>query len=76
MPLLIAVLDDDQEVAARAADWDALGADVEVAFFSDHVAEDETLGRRLEPFDVVVAMPSARRSPPPGSIACPDCGCS
>jgi phosphoglycerate dehydrogenase-like enzyme len=52
----VAVLDDYQDVARAAGPWAALGADAEVTFFSDHVADDETLGRRLEPFDVVVAM--------------------
>lgn len=52
----IAVLDDYQDVARAAAPWAALGPDAEVTFFADHVADDETLARRLEPFDVVVAM--------------------
>jgi phosphoglycerate dehydrogenase-like enzyme len=52
----VAVLDDYQDVARAAGPWAALGPDAEVTFFSDHVADDETLARRLEPFDVVVAM--------------------
>jgi phosphoglycerate dehydrogenase-like enzyme len=52
----VAVLDDYQDVARAAAPWAALGSEAEVTFFSDHVADDETLARRLEPFDVVVAM--------------------
>ena len=52
----IAVLDDYQYVAATYADWSRLPHAVEVVEFSDHVDDRETLVRRLQPFDVVVAM--------------------
>src|SRR3954468_20479929 len=52
----IAVLDDYQYVAATYADWSRLHAPVEVVEFADHVEDRETLVRRLQPFDVVVAM--------------------
>ena len=52
----IAVLDDYQYVAATYADWSRLPEAVEVVEFADHVDDRETLVRRLQPFDVVVAM--------------------
>jgi phosphoglycerate dehydrogenase-like enzyme len=52
----IAVLDDYQYVAASYADWSRLPEAVEVVEFADHVDDRETLVRRLQPFDVIVAM--------------------
>ena len=52
----IAVLDDYQHVAAQFADWSRVPEPVEVVEFHDHVADDDALVRRLEPFDVVIAM--------------------
>ena len=52
----VAVLDDYQRVAREMGPWDTLGPDVEVDFFADHVAEDDALIARLEPYEAVVAM--------------------
>src|SRR5215212_1560791 len=52
----IAVLDDYQYVAASYADWSRLPEPVEAVEFADHVDDRETLVRRLQPFDVLVAM--------------------
>jgi phosphoglycerate dehydrogenase-like enzyme len=52
----VAVLDDYQRVARDLGPWDTLGPDVEVDFFADHVAEDDALITRLEPYEAVVAM--------------------
>jgi phosphoglycerate dehydrogenase-like enzyme len=52
----VAVLDDYQRVARDMGPWDTLGPDVEVDFFADHVAEDDALITRLEPYEAVVAM--------------------
>ncbi|MGY1601641.1 D-2-hydroxyacid dehydrogenase family protein [Geodermatophilus sp. SYSU D00815] len=52
----IAVLDDYQYVAATYADWSRLPEPVEVVEFADHVDDLKTLVRRLQPFDVIVAM--------------------
>jgi phosphoglycerate dehydrogenase-like enzyme len=48
----VAVLDDYQQVARELVPWDGL----DVAFFADHVADDDALIARLEPYEVVVAM--------------------
>ena len=60
----IAVLDDYQNVARRFADWDSLGAEVEV--FTEHIADPDELVRRLAGFDVVVAM--RERTPFPAEV--------
>jgi phosphoglycerate dehydrogenase-like enzyme len=52
----IAVLDDYQSVAASFCDWAAVPDPVQVVEFHDHVADEDALVARLEPFDVVVAM--------------------
>src|SRR3954471_24749917 len=62
----IAVLDDYQYVAAAYADWSRLPEPVEVVEFTDHVDDRDALVRRLQPFDVVVAM--RERTPFPRSL--------
>ncbi len=52
----VAVLDDYQSVALDMADWDSLPADVSVDAFSDHLSDEDDVARRLEPYDVIVAM--------------------
>jgi phosphoglycerate dehydrogenase-like enzyme len=51
----VAVLDDYQRRAHGYADWPSLGADVDVEFFSEPIAQDE-LAERLRGFDVLVLM--------------------
>src|SRR4051794_25341788 len=62
----IAVLDDYQYVAAAYADWSRLPEPVEVVEFADHIGDEDALVRRLQPFDVVVAM--RERTPSPRSV--------
>ena len=52
----VAVLDDYQNVARDMADWDSLPAGVSVDFFRDHLSADGDVARRLEPYEIVVAM--------------------
>src|SRR5829696_1992653 len=51
----IAVLDDYQSAAAAFSDWSQV-PDADVVEFSDHLADEDALVERLQPFDVVVAM--------------------
>lgn len=60
----IAILDDYQNVALDYADWDRLGAEIEV--FTDNVTDTEQLSGRLAGFDVVVAM--RERTPFPAEL--------
>ena len=62
----IAVLDDYQSVAAAFADWSQVPEPLEVVEFSDHLADEDALAARLEPFDVVVAM--RERTPFPRAL--------
>ncbi len=55
MTVRIAVLDDFQGVALRHGPWDGL-IDAEVTTFRDHVPDPDELARRLQGFDVLVAM--------------------
>jgi len=52
----IAVLDDYQGIALSKGGWERLPADSHIEAFRDHLADETALARRLEPFDVVVAM--------------------
>jgi phosphoglycerate dehydrogenase-like enzyme len=51
----VAVLDDYQRRARGYADWDSLGDDLKVEFFSEPIAQEE-LPQRLAAFDVLVLM--------------------
>lgn len=52
----VAILDDYQNVAMQMADWSSLSPNVEITVFADHVSDEDEVARRLEPFDIVVAM--------------------
>lgn len=62
----IAVLDDFQRVAAESADWSMVGPSAEVAFFHDHLGDENALVDRLHDFDAIVAM--RERTPFPASL--------
>ncbi len=52
----IAILDDYQNIARSFADWDRLNGRAEVTVFTDHLAGEDELVARLEPFAAVVLM--------------------
>jgi phosphoglycerate dehydrogenase-like enzyme len=52
----IAILDDYQNVALSMADWSDIARKAEVTVFTDHLADQDELLARLEPFDVVCVM--------------------
>lgn len=54
--ILIAILDDYQDVARALADWPRLSPRAEPVFFRDHVGDAEELVARLRPFDILVLM--------------------
>jgi phosphoglycerate dehydrogenase-like enzyme len=56
MEIQIAVLDDYQGVSLVMADWSAVQAKAKVTVFRDHVAEEEALIQRLEPFTILCMM--------------------
>ena len=62
----VAVLDDYQQVALASADWAPLEGRVTIDVYTDHLADEDAVAQRLEPYDVVVAM--RERTPFPGSL--------
>jgi len=52
----IAVLDDYQGIALSRGGWERLPADSHIEAFRDHISDEDVLVRRLEPFEVIVAM--------------------
>jgi phosphoglycerate dehydrogenase-like enzyme len=62
-PVKIAILDDYQQVALKVADWRSLPGGTEVDVFSEHIGERAELVRRLQPYQVVVAMRERTRFP-------------
>ncbi len=52
----IAVLDDYQNVALKMADWSAVQKDSQITDFDNHLYDLGAIRKRLEPFDIIVAM--------------------
>jgi phosphoglycerate dehydrogenase-like enzyme len=59
----IAVLDDYQQVALKSADWASIGTDSRVDSLSQHIADRDELVRKLQPYEVIVAMRERTRFP-------------
>ncbi|MBI4185058.1 MAG: D-2-hydroxyacid dehydrogenase family protein [Proteobacteria bacterium] len=51
----IAILDDYLGVARSCADWSALEGRATIDAFTDHLADEDAVARRLAPYDIVVA---------------------
>ena len=62
----VAILDDYQDVALTMADWSEVAARSEITVFTDHVAGEDAVVKRLAPFDVVCVM--RERTPLPRSV--------
>jgi len=54
--LRVAILDDYQGAALRLADWQSLHPEAQMTAFSDHLAEESAVAKRLHTFECVVAM--------------------
>ena len=52
----IAILDDWQRIARQCADWSALEAKAEIAFFHEGFANEDAAAKALADFDIVMAM--------------------
>ncbi len=52
----VAVLDDYQGVALQFADWKSLHPDAQIEAFPEHIADLDTLAKRLHPFECLVLM--------------------
>lgn len=62
----IAVLNDYQNVALKAADWSVLPKEAQVTVFNDHIADEARLVERLRDFEIVCIM--RERTPLPRSL--------
>lgn len=62
----VAILDDYQHLARRTTDWAVLPAEVSLEVFHDHLTDEAALVRRLEDFEIVMAM--RERTPFPRSL--------
>lgn len=51
-----AILDDYQNIALSTADWSALGSEVDVTVFKNHIADHVSLVTALHDFGIIVAM--------------------
>ncbi len=52
----VAILDDYQGVALRLADWKSLHPEVQIEAFPEHIADPDTLAKRLHTFECLVLM--------------------
>jgi phosphoglycerate dehydrogenase-like enzyme len=59
----IAILDDYQQVAMKSADWSSLASGTEVDSFAENIADADALVRKLQPYDVIIAMRERTRFP-------------
>jgi len=68
----IAILDDYQNAALGAADWESLGTDVNIKVFNTYLKGEGAVAKALRGFDVVIGM--RERTPFPRSLidALPD----
>lgn len=66
MTTRIAILDDYQNAALDAADWDGLGDDAETQVFNAYIEGEAALVAALKGFDVIVGM--RERTPFPKSL--------
>jgi phosphoglycerate dehydrogenase-like enzyme len=54
--LRVAILDDYQPAALKSADWSAIAQRVAIDVFSDTIADEDLLVKRLADYDIVCAM--------------------
>jgi len=52
----LAILDDYEKAALQLGDWDRIRQRVEVDVYSDHIAAEDSLVKRLLPYDMVLIM--------------------
>lgn len=52
----VAILDDYQRVALKSADWSSLKDRLVVDVYSDTLADEEALAKRLESYNIICAM--------------------
>ncbi|KAF5380302.1 hypothetical protein D9757_007934 [Collybiopsis confluens] len=57
MTIRLAILDDYQQVALTTADWTSISnLGVQIDVFTDTLLDEDSLAKRLEPFEIICAM--------------------
>jgi len=54
--LRVAILDDYQQAALKFADWSPIAQRVSIDVFSDTIADEDLLVKRLAEYDIICAM--------------------
>ena len=63
----LAILDDYQNAALDAADWSALGSEINITVFDTHLgADQDRIAKALAPFEILIAM--RERTPFPKAL--------
>jgi phosphoglycerate dehydrogenase-like enzyme len=62
----VAILDDYQGIALRLADWKSLHPDAQIEAFPEHIADQDTLAKRLHTFECLILM--RERTPLPRAL--------
>lgn len=50
----LAIINDYQQLASQAADWDSLGGSLSIDITHDRLDDPDTTAKRLEPYDIVI----------------------
>ncbi|KAE9408197.1 D-isomer specific 2-hydroxyacid dehydrogenase [Gymnopus androsaceus JB14] len=56
MVVRVAILDDYQRVALTIADWSSVASQLQIDVFTDTLTDEESLAKRLEPYEIICAM--------------------
>lgn len=56
MVVRVAILDDYQQVALTTADWSNIAGQLQIDVFTDTLQDEESLSKRLEPYEIICAM--------------------
>lgn len=61
--LRVAIIDDYQSVGLKSADWSSIEQRVSVDVFTDTIADEDLLVKRLADYDIICAMRERTKFP-------------
>jgi len=61
----VAILDDYQKVALTTADWSPFAGKLDIHVFTDTLLDEESLAKRLEPYEIICTMRERTKFLPP-----------
>ncbi|KAJ3975559.1 D-isomer specific 2-hydroxyacid dehydrogenase [Lentinula raphanica] len=64
MVVRVAILDDYQQVALTIADWSSIIDRLRVDVFTETLSDEDSLVKRLEPYEIICAMRERTKFPP------------